>query len=344
MSGPTRLTRLTSPVAALLLLAGAAALEAAREGRFPAPIASEESLYLTSGKTVRRLTAGYSALAADLYWIRAIQYYGGEKLRLNEAMRQPVAPTPSAPATPSSASAAASTLTASSPAGATADLRASEYRLLYPLLDLTTTLDPKFNIAYRFGSIFLAEPYPGGAGRPDLAIALLEKGLAARPDRWEYMQDIGFVHYWWRHDYQAAAQWFQKAADAPGGPWFLRSLAATTLAEGGDRQSSRLMWESIRQSAEIDWLRNDAERRLVQLDAMDFIDQVQAVVNRARSAGITATSWQELMRAGAVRRIPVDPTLTPLELDANGNVRLSSKSPLFPLPEEPKQAFPQPRP
>ena len=87
-----------------------------------------------------------------------------------------------------------------------------DYTLLYPLLDLTTTLDPHFNIAYRFGSIFLAEAYPGGAGRPDLAIALLEKGLRARPDKWEYMQDIGFVHYWWRHDYQAAAAWFDAAS------------------------------------------------------------------------------------------------------------------------------------
>ena len=53
-----------------------------------------------------------------------------------------------------------------------------EYDLLYPLLDLTTTLDPLFNIAYRFGAIFLAEAYPAGAGRPDLAVALLEKGIA----------------------------------------------------------------------------------------------------------------------------------------------------------------------
>ena len=58
----------------------------------------------------------------------------------------------------------------------------ADYALLYPLLDITTTLDPLFNIAYRFGAIFLAEAYPAGAGRPDLAIALLEKGIA-RPTR-----------------------------------------------------------------------------------------------------------------------------------------------------------------
>ena len=72
------------------------------------------------------------------------------------------------------------------------------------------------------------------------------------------MQDIGFVHYWFRHDYRAAADWFERAGDMPGAPWWLQSLAATTLAQGGDRQSSRVMWTAIRQSAEIDWLRNDA--------------------------------------------------------------------------------------
>ena len=291
-------------------------MAAVREARFPVPRASDAALYVTSGTTVRRLAAGYATLAADLYWIRAVQYYGGIKLRLDKRNRGEQATV----------------------------VGAADYALLYPMLDLTTTLDPKFNIAYRFGSIFLAEPYPGGAGRPDLAVALLEKGLAARPDRWEYMQDIGFVHYWWRHDYQAAAQWFQRASQVPGAPWFLRSLAATTLAEGGDRRSSRTMWQAIRDSAEIDWLRNDADRRLLQLDTMDFIDQVQEDVNRAHSSGVTASTWQELIRAGVVRGTPVDPSRTPLELDASGTVRLSRQSPLFPLPEEPQHAVATTRP
>ncbi len=108
---------------------------------------------------------------------------------------------------------------------------------------------------------------------PDQAIALLEKGLAAQPDKWG-MQDIGFVHYWWRQDYQAAAKWFDKAGQVPGAPWFLRSLAATTVAAGGDRQSSRLIWQSLYDSAELDWLRQDAEKHLLQLEALDTIDQL----------------------------------------------------------------------
>ena len=117
-----------------------------------------------------------------------------------------------------------------------------EYNQLYTLLDITTSLDPLFDIAYRFGAVFLAEAYPAGAGRVDLAVKLLEKGIAARPDKWEYMQDIGFVYYWYAHDYRQASAWFQKASEVPGAPVWLKPLAATTLAQGGDRESSRTMW------------------------------------------------------------------------------------------------------
>jgi len=238
-------------VGSLIGLAGA--LQAFSAERYPPPAATKESLEITSPTVLRHLAMGYSTLAADLYWIRTIQYYGGTKLVLDGATanRQ----------------------------GSPGQQAGNDYELLYPMLDLTTTLDPRFNIAYRFGAIYLAEPYPIGANRPDLAQALLEKGLRARPDKWEYLQDIGFVHYWWRHDYRAAAEWFTKASDVPGSPWWMKSLAATTLAQGGDRQSSRVMWESIRDSAEIDWLKEDAERRLAQLNALDQIDALQAKID-----------------------------------------------------------------
>lgn len=315
MSGAPGLRSLIATVvAAAVLVASAATLQGVREARYPPAAAVEDSLYVTSGTMVRRLSVGFDALAADLYWIRAIQYYGGTKLALSSA--GPVA----APSV-------------------NAEGVISAYPLLHPLLDLTTTLDPKFNIAYRFGAIFLAEPYPGGAGRPDLAIALLEKGLKASADKWEYMQDVGFVHYWWRQDYKAASEWFDRASRVPGAPWWLRSLAASTLTEGGDRRSSRLMWEAIRDSAEIDWLRNDAERRLTQLQALDQIDALQRTLEQAAARGL-ALNWTAMIRARILPGVPVDPSGTPYDISASGRVQLSPKSTLYPLPREPQQLGP----
>lgn len=307
----------STAVLALMLLTAAVQLEAARERRYPAVNDDTDvALYLKSGTALRRLTGAYNTLFADLYWIRAIQYYGGIKrgLDLDRGMA-PFIPDPP-------------------PA-----IAADEYPLLYPLLEITTTLDPKFNIAYRFGAVFLAEPAPRGADRPDLAVALLEKGLRERPDKWEYMEDIGFVHYWFRHDFQAAADWFGKAADVTGAPWWLRSLAATTLAQGGDRQSSRAMWQAIRASAEIDWLKTDADRRLRQLQALDTIDDLQrAADDYARRTGQTP-DFHTLIRARVLRGYPLDPAGTPFEM-SNGRVQIAKGSPLWPPPEEPATGRP----
>ena len=301
-------------VIAVVLIGAAARLQAVRETRYPPSTGLQETLYLRSGTTARRLAGAYASVTADAYWIRALQYYGVRKLSLTNKGAAHTAATP------------------------------DSYELLYPMLDLTTTLDPRFSIAYRFGSVFLSEPYPAGPGRPDLAIALLEKGLRVQPDKWGYMQDIGFVHYWYDHDYRAAAEAFRKGSEMPGAPWWLRSLAATTLASGGDRQSSRLMWESIRQSGETDWLRADAERRLMQLRALDDIDALQRVVSEyGRRAGQPPAGWPALVRAGMLRGVPLDPAGTPYDLAPDGEVTLSRASALSPLPTEPAREVAPPR-
>jgi tetratricopeptide (TPR) repeat protein len=286
---------IAAALALVMLVAAFVAVEVWRDAVYGEPRPEEAVMYLRSGETVRRLSLAFSPFLADVYWVRAVQYYGGTRLSTSPTKR---------------------------------------YDLLYPLLDIATSLDPKFSVAYRFGSIFLAEPFPGGAGRPDLAIALLQKGFRANPTRWHYLQDIGFVYYWWVGDYEQAGVWFAKAADIPGAPWWLRSLAAVTLAQGGDRQSSRRLWQALQETADNDWVRNNASHRLAQLDALDEIDQLTAVVDAYRArTGTLPPSWPALVQARMLRGIPVDPTGTPYSLDPQtGAVTLAPGSTLNPLP------------
>jgi hypothetical protein len=270
--------RAITAIAAALCLAAAVVLHAAEDRWAPAPSVDQPGLlYVRSPAIARRAALGYQGLAADLYWIRTLQHFGQERLSPREHVRT--------------------------------------YALLYPLLDLTTTLDPYFSIAYRFGAIFLGEPYPDGPGRPDLAIALLQKGLAAQPDKWQYLQDLGFVYYWHLRDFKAAADAFQRASAMPGAPNWLRPLAAVTLAEGGHRSASRAMWEQLAQADE-EWLRSAATLRLAQLDAMDVMD-----------------AWRRAREAGARPAVPNDPAGTPFDVDpATGDLVVSRTSPLFPMP------------
>ncbi|HEX5475760.1 MAG TPA: hypothetical protein VFX12_13955 [Vicinamibacterales bacterium] len=289
-------------VLAVLCLAGALTLHAAQDRWFPrAPENYPAILYVRSPDTMRRLALEYDGITADLYWIRALQAFGRERLQPPAAARR--------------------------------------YELLYPLLDLTTTLDPYFSIAYRFGAIFLGEPYPGGPGRPDLAIALLEKGLKQQPHRWQYMQDLGFVYYWHLQNYKSAAAWFQRASQQPGAPNWMRPLAAVTLTEGGQRRSARALWRQIAQSDQA-WLRDTAAHRLAQLDALDAIDQIQARVDafhRARPA--ERVTWPALIAGGWLRGTPVDPAGTPFTVDpATGHVAVSRDSALWPMPGDKPEA------
>ena len=263
---------------AVLCLGAAVSVRAAGDRWAPAPNVDVPGLlYVRSPAVARRAALGYPGMGADVYWIRTLQHFGQERL---------------------------------SPPG-----HVRSYSLLYPMLDLTTTLDPYFSIAYRFGAIFLGEPFPDGPGRPDQAIALLKKGLAAQPAKWQYMQDLGFVYYWHLRDYKAAADAFQRASEMPGAPSWLRPLAAVTLAEGGHRTASRAMWEQLAQ-AEEEWMRSSATQRLAQLDAMDIME-----------------AWRRARAAGARPPVPLDPSGTPFDVDpATGDLVVARTSRLFPMP------------
>lgn len=289
----------TGPLLLLIavLVAASVGLQVVRDRDYQPYEPETAMLWIRSGPVMKHLALGYDTLLSDIYWMRSVVYYGGQRLQ---------------------------------PDGK------QNYELLAPMLDLVTTLDPRFTVAYRFGAIFLTEAYPSGPGRPDESIALLRKGIENDPGRWEYMHDIGFVYYWWLHDYAQAAEWFRRAESA-GGPSWLGPLAANTLAAGGSRDQSRALWRQIYETTDIDWIKKTAERSFLQLDALDVIDALNVVADRFEAReGRRATTWDELIRGEGLRGIPVDPTGTPYELDPSSErIGLSQKSSLWPPPREP---------
>src|SRR5262245_42570311 len=281
--------------ALVALLSSAVGMQLTMEGRFPLPPPRPDVTWIRSPDLMRRLTLGFNTLWADVYWIRTIQFFGDTRRSTDPN---------------------------------------KNYDRLYPLLDITTALDPHFNIAYQLGAILLSEPYPGGAGNPDQAIALLEKGMRVRPDRWQYPYDMGMVYYWWQRDYKSAAQWFLKAEALPGAPSWLRQVAATMLAEGGAADSARQLWTEIASTAEHEWVRQAARRGLMQLDAERDLNLLQPVVNTFYDEhGRFPGSWNELVQDHKLRGVPLDPTAVPYDLDpVSGAVNVARQSLLYPLP------------
>jgi hypothetical protein len=249
----------------------------------------DEVLYLRSGEEVRRLVPGLEDLMADVYWLRTVQYYGGQRAFSTQ----------------------------------------KRFELLRPLIDITTTLDPRLELAYRYGAIFLAEGWPAGAGEPRQAIELLEKGIRANPGSWRLRWDLGSIWYFFLRDERKAADVFLEAAKVPGAPFWLESLAGRILIKS-HREIAREIWQRQYDQGE-GAMKDNALYNLQTLDALDARDALAKLVEGYRAGhGALPASLQELVRAGLSLSLPRDPTGVAFDYDpATGDVSIARSSRLW---------------
>jgi len=247
-----------------------------------------EDLLLRSGLLIQKLSLGYNSLLADIYWTRAVQYYGSR-------------------------------------VGAPG----AKFDLLWPLLDVTTTLDPSLIPAYRFGAIFLSEPGNVGAGRTDLAIQLVKRGIGANPDEWRLGTELGFLYYWRMKDYPNAAAAYLATSKNPKAPPWVKLMAARIEDKGGSIENSRIIWRELYESTKDPVIKNDAARQLQILTAQDDEMHLDELVDEYRQRfGHWPMSLEQIRAAGLLPGIPVDPVGVPYVLGPDGKSRLNPASPL----------------
>jgi hypothetical protein len=291
LSAPFRPRSWAGTLALLLLAAAIPVCQVRVDRRLGGFRAQEEVLYLWSGSQVKRLAAGFEGLAADLYWLRTVQYFGGQRV-FSEDRR---------------------------------------FELLEPLIDITVTLDPRMEIAYRYGAIFLAEPAPIGAGRPRHAVALLERGVRENPLNWRLHKELGYFHFLFLNEHEEGARILTEASKIPGAAYWLKTLAADLLTQGGDRALSRRIWQQMYDESEEGAIKQNARTHLNLLDTAEMLATLQARVDEFKGhAGRPPHELSELVAAGFIRAVPLDPAGTPFEYDPKkGTVAVSQKSVLW---------------
>lgn len=256
---------------------------------------ASQQLILQSPDAIKKLSLGYDGLLGDIYWTRAVQYYG----------RQAGKPE-------------------------------HDFHLLWPLLDVATTLDPKLEVAYHFGAIFLSETGNVGAGRTDLAINLVKKGIAANPDVWQLGTDLGFLYYWRLKDYPDAAAAYLAASRVPNSPPWIKMMAARVAETGGSLQTSQIIWSQIYDSTKDSAVKKRAYDELQGLRAQQDMEQLGSIAESYKQhSGHYPASEQELHVAGFLPGIPADPAGFPYEIGPDGKAHLNSKT-TFQMPAEPK--------
>ncbi len=217
--------------------------------------------------------------------------------------------------------------------------RDADVELLWPLLDITTTLDPNLIIAYRFGSMFLSEAPPRGAGRPDLALELTKRGIAANPDHWQLYEDLGFLYYFNFKDYPKASAAFLEGSKNPKSQVWMKVLAAKVLESGETPETSAFLWSEIYSSTSDPDVKRNALMHLQLMKSENDCEQLNAVAAEfEKRTGHHATSVRDLLNAGLLQNSAVDPLGFVYEFDADGKAQLNHLSPLFkqkPMLEKP---------
>ncbi|HKV47457.1 MAG TPA: hypothetical protein VJN69_05155 [Candidatus Acidoferrales bacterium] len=212
----------------------------------------------------------------------------------------------------------------------------SDFHLLWPLLNVATTLDPKVEVAYHFGAIFLSEPEPLGAGRTDLAIQLVKKGIAANPIIWQLGTDLGFLYYWRLKDYPNAAAAYFQASRIPNSPPWIKVMAARVAQTGGSIGTSQIIWAQIYTSTKDPTIRKEAGAQLQGLKAQEDMVQLGSLASEYKKrTGHYPVSEEELRVVGLLPGIPVDPAGFPYEFDADGKAQLNPKT-TFQMPKAPQ--------
>jgi tetratricopeptide (TPR) repeat protein len=292
-SDETRAARLRQTVLLSLLilfgLGSAAGLNLwIEKHRSPADSRMEEEKLYVTGAAARRLSLGFNGLLADWYWMRSLQYVGrkviaqGEKVQLD-------------------------------------DLGALDLKLLYPLLDTATTLDPQFLAVYEYGGVVLP------AISEEDAIKLLKKGIENNPSEWRLYHHLGYI-YWQRKDYMAASETYAAGAKLPGVPAWMQTMSARMLAEGGSRDTAREIYTRIYEESDDQNIKRMAELRLLQIDSFDERDMIRRVLaDYSAQKGRCPSDWREVAARLQAARLrldktgaPLDPTGTPYSLVKDG--------------------------
>jgi tetratricopeptide (TPR) repeat protein len=209
-------------------------------------------------------------------------------------------------------------------------LRQTNLELLWPLLDIATTLDPHLMPAYRFGSMFLSDSPPRGEGRPDLAVKLLDRGIRANPEEWRLYQDLGNVYYFDAKDYPKASAAFEQGSRNPHALIWMKVMAAKIAAEGESPETSYFLWLQVYQTTTDPMVKQNAEQHLKLMKVELDLKEINRLGDEyEKQTGRRAIRMRELVEVGLLKDIPRDPEGYEYTFGDDGKAELNLDSPLL---------------
>lgn len=237
---------------------------------------ADEDLSL-QGRRLKGFSFGFEGLLADWYWMRSLQYIGEKVVKDREENKN----------------------------FNLENLSGLNPRLLYPLLDNATTLDPRFAAVYSYGAVVL----PSIDARQ--AVLLAEKGIENNPNQWRLFEQLGYI-YWRLNEFEKAADAYERGSKIEGAPPFMKIMRTKMLSAGGDRQTARAIYEQMLANAPDQQVKDNAAMHLAALDSLEEREAIDAALQNFKAKNNRcAAAWREIL-----------PLLQTVKLPAGRNFRL----------------------
>jgi tetratricopeptide (TPR) repeat protein len=254
------------------------------------PEGFEDSDLALQGGRLKGFSLGFEGLIADWYWMRSLQYIGNKVSKTEQDINLE-------------------------------NLSSLNPRLLYPMLDTATDLDPHFTAVYSYGAVVLP------AINPEQAIKIAEKGIRENPGEWRLYQHLGYI-YWRLQNYEKAAEVYAEGSKIAGAPPFLKMMTAQMKNQGGSRETARAIYEQMYAEAQDMQTKETAAIHLLRLESLDERDAIRPVLEDFQNkTGRCASDWREMfpllrnaktprgaLRFDAPSLAPLDPTGVPYVL------------------------------
>jgi tetratricopeptide (TPR) repeat protein len=240
----------------------------------------DEDLYF-SAPQLAAFGHDFRGLMADWYWINSLQYLGDKALKQEFIDIN--------------------------------DLRPLNPRLLYPMLDTASTLDPQFITVYSYGASVLP------AIDTIKAIKLLEKGISANPENWRLYHNLGYI-YWQMKNYPKAAEIYATGATKPDAPNWMKQISVSMQAQGGSRDFALQLYRQMFETADDEQTKTFAELRYMQVVSLNERDLIRPALEKFQMKnGRCLSSWREVysdlrnLKDNAGKPLNFDKNLSPLD-------------------------------
>ncbi|HDD44066.1 MAG TPA: hypothetical protein ENG63_04295 [Candidatus Desulfofervidus auxilii] len=193
-----------------------------------------------------------------------------------------------------------------------------EYFNLYKTIETAVLLNPYHEDAYYFAQA----AFVWDIGRVKEVNSLLEYVFKYR--KWDFQIPffLGFNYSYFFKDYKKAAEYFKKAAELSGIPFFA-TLSARYFYESGHIELGIMFLEYMIKNTRKENIKKFYQKRLIALKAIYLLKK--AVNKYKKTFGHLPSNLNDLVKKGIIEKLPEDPYGGKFYLDKTGKIRTTSK-------------------